>query len=57
MNKYTKAVNYLEDYLELVSPLLNEGELQFPEIESKLEYCIKMLKSNPFYEGELPVPQ
>lgn len=57
MNKYTQAVKYLSEYLELVSPLLNEGERQFPEVESKLEYCLNILRDSPDYQGEKPVPQ
>lgn len=57
MNQYTTVVNYLSEYLELVSPILNEGEQQFPEVESKLEFCLKILRDNPEYNGAKPVPQ
>lgn len=53
MNQFSQAVNYIEQYLDMVSPIINEGEKQFPEIETRLEYCVKMLKSNPFYEGKV----
>jgi len=53
LNLYTQAVNYIEEYLDLTKPFLNEGEQQFPEVEGKLEYCLKLLKKNDEYQGEL----
>ena len=54
MNLFTQVVNYIEQYVETTKPLLNEGEVQFPEIEGKLEFCVRTLKDHPDYQGNKP---
>ena len=53
MNLYTQAVDYIENYLNVTKPLLNEGDQQFPEVEGKLEFCVRLLKKNEEYQGDL----
>lgn len=53
MNLYTQVVKYIEEYIDLTKPLLNEGEQKFPEVEGKLEFCLKELKKCEDYEGPI----
>ena len=50
MNLYTKAVQYIQDYITNTEPVLTEGTKTFPEIKTQLDFAMEVLKSNAFYE-------
>lgn len=49
-NNYTKAVDYLQQYVEATEKVQED----LPGVQSSLEYAIFILKSNESYEGSNP---
>lgn len=49
MNQYTKAVNFIQDYVNATNNVFEEGNL--PNIETGLEYALKILRANEAYDG------
>ena len=52
MNLYTKAVDFVDDYVKATNNVFEEGNL--PNIETGLEYALKILKSHQDYDGSNP---
>lgn len=53
MNDYTKAVDLIAQYFYEITPhIWREGE--FPTMENKYEYALKILQSHQDYAGKNP---
>lgn len=48
MNQYTKAVKFIQDYCNATNNVFEEGNL--PNIETGLEYALKILREQPEYD-------
>lgn len=51
-NKYTQAVDLIEQYIEATDTVFEDGNL--PGIEGKLAYALRVLKSHQDYDGFNP---
>ena len=49
-NNYTKAVDYLEQYVRATEVIQED----LPGVQSSLEHALMILKSNIDYEGQNP---
>ena len=49
MNLYTRAVQFLEEYVKATESVFDEGNL--PNIETGVEHALKILKAHQDYDG------
>jgi hypothetical protein len=49
MNQFTKAVNYLSEYVDATDNVFEDGTL--PNIETGVAYALKILRSHQDYDG------
>jgi hypothetical protein len=52
MNMYSKAVDYIQEYIAATDSVFEDGGL--PGVETSLEYAMKVLKSHQDYDGRNP---
>lgn len=53
MNQFTKAVNFLTEYVAATDNVFSDGDL--PNIETGVAYAIRILKSHQDYDGQNPI--
>jgi hypothetical protein len=49
LNQYSKAVQFLQQYLDATNNVFEDQDL--PQIETQLEYAMKILRSHQDYDG------
>jgi hypothetical protein len=48
LNQYTKAVKFIQDYVDATNNVFEQGNL--PAIETGLEYALKILREQEGYD-------
>lgn len=51
-NRYTAAVNYIEQFINAVAEELCKDNEKLADMPAKLDYSIDILKAQPSYKGE-----
>ena len=54
MNEYTAVVKYMQEYVRSTSPIfiLANAQKDFSNVQSKIEYCLKVLKDHEDYTDD-----